>query len=745
MLVGGEPGIGKSRLITQWREALAAMARPCCSADAKRTLAFRINPFVEALRPYVAGCNLSTLQAYVDTAGGDLARLIPELAVRLPAAPQPMHADPEAERHRLFEAVAGLLAAAAAEAPVMVVLDDLQWATKPTLMMLRHVLRTHDTPGVFVIGLYRHTELSTELVDTLADLRRIAGVERMAVEGLDAEGIAEFLATLGRQQLDDDGLEFTQRLHAETAGSPFFVSEVVRHLAETGMIERREGKWTAHPASEQLELPASVREVVDRRLGRLSEVTQRLLTVAAVAGPSFAVGLIEEVEPTLDREAILGRVRRGGGRRDVARGDRLGPRLSVRPHVGPSGSHRRPRAHCLGRGYIVASPKRSKTRASDDDKYVGELASHYLAAAADGAAAKAVLYAELAAHRDRRVAYEEAVRYYEQALEVLQWEGEGASARSCDLLMAYADAQWHAGDTLPAREVYLRAADVARKLEDTGRLASPAPQQLRHRWLQPVDRRRSRSGDPAGGGARTHTHEHARLRAQLMARLAMELYFTPNDERRLALADDTGRAGRDARRPRILLFTRNCRQWSAAGSHVPRPSGSPSPRTSSPSPPNWTIARSRTKPAAFSPSGISKPANSPTRITRRMRASGSPPSCRCPGSCRGSSATHTLEAWRGPRRRRQATERAGARPGTQYPQRPGARVRHVRRPVPAIRLLAARAGWRAPAVGGDGQSVPGGRVAAGGVEPGVRTRRSPGRVPPTRRSDPGRRHGRHPQ
>ena len=86
------------------------MARPCCSADAKRTLAFPIKLFVEALRPYVAGCDLSTLQAYVDTAGGDLGRLIPELAMRLPAAPQPMHADPEAERHRLFEAVAGLLA-----------------------------------------------------------------------------------------------------------------------------------------------------------------------------------------------------------------------------------------------------------------------------------------------------------------------------------------------------------------------------------------------------------------------------------------------------------------------------------------------------------------------------------------------------------------------------------------------------------------------------------------------------------
>src|SRR5205823_1608470 len=140
--------------------------------------------------------------------GGDLARLVPELTARVTDVPPPLQADPESERFRLFEAVADLLTSAAQQAPVLLVLDDLQWATKPTLLLLRHFLRAAEPRALLLVGLYRDTEASSDLSEALADLRRAGGIDRITIEGLDDEGVAEFLASMGRQDLDDAGREF---------------------------------------------------------------------------------------------------------------------------------------------------------------------------------------------------------------------------------------------------------------------------------------------------------------------------------------------------------------------------------------------------------------------------------------------------------------------------------------------------------------------------------------------------------
>ena len=131
-------------------------------------------PFVEALRHFVDHAPL--LSGHLGRYGGELARLVPELNERVSGLPAPLRSDPETERYRLFDAVAAWLAVASAEEPLLFVLDDLQWAAKPTLLLLRHVVRAGGG-RVLVLGIYRDTELAHDhpLVDLVADLRRQGG------------------------------------------------------------------------------------------------------------------------------------------------------------------------------------------------------------------------------------------------------------------------------------------------------------------------------------------------------------------------------------------------------------------------------------------------------------------------------------------------------------------------------------------------------------------------------------------
>src|SRR5205823_1470962 len=136
-------------------------------------------PFVEALRHFVD--HAPALSDRMGRYGGELARLVPELSERIPGLPAPIRSDPQTERYRLFDAVAAWLAVSSVEEPLLLMLDDIQWAAKPTLLLLRHVVRAGGG-RVLVLCTYRDTELTHDhpLVDAVADLRRQGGVERIS-------------------------------------------------------------------------------------------------------------------------------------------------------------------------------------------------------------------------------------------------------------------------------------------------------------------------------------------------------------------------------------------------------------------------------------------------------------------------------------------------------------------------------------------------------------------------------------
>ncbi len=292
-LIAGEPGIGKTRLAAELAGTAAEAGAIVLFGRSDEDLSAPFQPFAQALGHYAASAEAETLRAEAGMGASDVARLVPELARRLAVAPSAPSAEPEADRARLFDAVDELLAGAARGAPVLVVLDDLHWADKPSLVLLRALLRSARPAALLFVGTYRETDLARThpLAELLADLRREPRVERVLLRGLVPSDVSALVASRGQQE---PPAEFVAALHAETDGNPFFVEEVLRHLIETGALRRQDdGRWASDRPIEELGIPEGVREVVGRRLSRLSETANQALGVAAVIGREFDAPLIE--------------------------------------------------------------------------------------------------------------------------------------------------------------------------------------------------------------------------------------------------------------------------------------------------------------------------------------------------------------------------------------------------------------------------------------------------------------------
>ena len=177
VLVSGEPGIGKTRLVTEVIRIAHERGAVVLWGRCDEELGSPYGPFAEALRNYVAASPPDRVRAELGPLGGELVRIVPELAARVPGLAEPMLADADTERFRLFDSVADLLGEISASHPVVLVLDDVHWADKPSLVLLRHLLRSSTPMRLFVLATYRDTDLDRThpLSEVLADLRREAG------------------------------------------------------------------------------------------------------------------------------------------------------------------------------------------------------------------------------------------------------------------------------------------------------------------------------------------------------------------------------------------------------------------------------------------------------------------------------------------------------------------------------------------------------------------------------------------
>ncbi len=246
-LIGGEAGVGKTRLSTHLALKAHGEGATVLYGRCDEDLGVPYQPWVQALGHLVKEAPQPVLDAHVERFGGELARLVPDLG-RSCARParSARQSDPETERYLLYAAVAGLLEGAGEQEPLLLILDDLHWADSPTLSLLRHVVTAGSSMRVMVVGTYRDSDLSRDhpLTALLADLHREQGVERVKLTGLEAEDVLALMEAAAGHELDEDGRALAAEITRETAGNPFFAGEVLRHLTESGAIVQEDGgRW----------------------------------------------------------------------------------------------------------------------------------------------------------------------------------------------------------------------------------------------------------------------------------------------------------------------------------------------------------------------------------------------------------------------------------------------------------------------------------------------------------------------
>ena len=299
VVVAGEPGVGKTRLVAAAARradedgALVLFGR--CEED----LALPYQPFVDALRPAIDAAPRDLLAAHVEAHGGEVRRLFP-----LIVGPEPIDATPDVEQARVTAALADLLTRLAHEQPLVLVVDDLHWAAPTTLQTLRHLVATDLNAPLFVLATLRDTEAPVPAIAALLDdIARADHAQRVVLDGLTQSEVEELIEAWSAEPLSEASARLAAAVFNHTAGNSFFVNQVLRHLAETGAVVFREGRW--EPATDLSDLPEGISDVVGRRLARLAPRTNDLLAVGAVAGERFTHALIGRAARVDNVEAAL--------------------------------------------------------------------------------------------------------------------------------------------------------------------------------------------------------------------------------------------------------------------------------------------------------------------------------------------------------------------------------------------------------------------------------------------------------
>ena len=293
VLLAGEPGVGKTRTASELAHSAHAEGALVLYGRCDEDLGLPYQPFMEVLDWYTAQVAEPTLGRLP----GELVRLLPQLGTRVSGLSSPVASDPRSEEHLLFEATTSWLVELSRDREVVLVLDDIHWATRPTLLLLMHLLRAGIAAGqashLLVLGTYRDTDIdrSHPLSATLADLRRLPIVERLSIEGLSEEEVRQFVRAAAGHDLDEGILAMTATVYDETEGNPFFVGEVLRHMVETGAVHRQGDRWVLRDPG-AFSVPEGVRDVIGRRLSRLSAASNELLSTASVIGRDVDVELL---------------------------------------------------------------------------------------------------------------------------------------------------------------------------------------------------------------------------------------------------------------------------------------------------------------------------------------------------------------------------------------------------------------------------------------------------------------------
>jgi tetratricopeptide (TPR) repeat protein len=303
LLLAGEAGIGKSRLIAEARSNPAAQAflmlqGNCFEPD--RVMPYA--PLLDLLRAFIAAGPPEQVSRCLAPTAQELVKLLPELATLLPdvAPSSPLESEPE--KRRLFQALARFFTGLATEQPVLVIVEDLHWSDDTSLEFLTFLSRRVPAHPIVLILTYRNDQVQPALRHFLAELDR----ERLATEAVLARLTPDEVDTMLQAIFDlkrSVRAEFLDVIYGLTEGNPFFIEEILKSLITAGEIFYADGTWDRKPMNE-LHIPRRVEDAVQRRSEQLGSTTKQVLTLAAVTGRRFDFALLEALTGMNERELL---------------------------------------------------------------------------------------------------------------------------------------------------------------------------------------------------------------------------------------------------------------------------------------------------------------------------------------------------------------------------------------------------------------------------------------------------------
>ena len=466
VLVSGDAGIGKTRLIEAFTGSLAGsdalMLWGHCS-EWEGTPAYW--PWMQIGRTYAERVDIEVLRADMGDGAQYLTRVlggIRDLVLDLPAAPE---LDPEQARFQLFEASSAFFRNSARRQPLVLVLDDLHWADEPSLLLLQYLAREIQSEPILILGTYRNVDVGrrSPLAKTLTALARERNSSRLVLRRLTESDVARYVAFHASHVPDTD---LVAAIYRETEGQPFYLTEVVRLLAARGPLQRMGGRGQL-----EIRIPESVREVIGQRLDQLSEGCNQILAVASVVGRDFSLNVLEMAteRPASELLNLLDQ----------------SLRAQIIQETGRIGTYRF--SHSLiqqtlyeelsvaRRAHLHQQIAAGLRHVFDEDDILEELAHHYVLAVPLGTYEAAVDFSIRAGDRAMdQVAWEAAAKHYERALEVLQLQPAMSNRRRCEVHLALGSAYWLAGQASVAQQHSLMAAELARALGEAEFLARAA-------------------------------------------------------------------------------------------------------------------------------------------------------------------------------------------------------------------------------------------------------------------------------
>ena len=532
--VTGEAGIGKTRLVCEFARKAHESGALVLAGRCDEGLATPYQPFVEALDHLVSHIAPDLLKRHIERYGDSIARLIPALSVRIehrPAPSEPM----DSERFVLFREIEELLAAVSRIQPVVIVLEDLHWADRPTAELLRWLVKAPRDWPLMLLCTCRIEGLDDQhpLRELLVEFHRERNALRLDLQGLESDDIVVLVQGIDEVPAGKADERLARTLELNTNGNPFFVTELVRDLADTGALIADAGKLRLKQDLDlTARLPVSISETLGQRLGGLGGEVRRDLGAAAAIGEEFDADLLSEVvgpetaSSAIDRalaEAVLTEVPGAPGRYRFAHA------LMQRYLYNQVGAATQTEQHRL-----IALAIEGRER--DDRSQVAELARHW-AETVDADLDTALRYSTLAGDDAlEKLAPDDARQWYGASLELLGRRQTASESARCELLIKRGQAERQSGD-LSFRATLLEAAELAQRIGDDEMLVRAALGNTRGMQSETgvVDEGRMKTLDAAlrivGDGDRPE-------RARLLAMQAAELMYSGEWERRVDLSNE---------------------------------------------------------------------------------------------------------------------------------------------------------------------------------------------------------------